>query len=231
MRRHLAVFLLALTTSLFHSGLYAEERPLINVSAEGSIKTKADMALISIDIHASELDADTARNKTDQQVKRLLKVLKDYEVKEGSLDTSQTTIHTEYDYNVKPKQLLAYRANRNISFGLTNLNQLEKLVKAVSQLEQATLNHIQFSVQDNRYWEDSALSHALQLAKSKAELIAQEFGVELASIYRVTHQVNRTQQPVFARAMSLEMDKSAANTYQQKDLEVSAFVEVSFNFK
>ena len=223
--------LLVVFFSLHHSALLADEPPLISVSAEGIIKTKTDMALISIDIHASELEAATARSKTDQQVKRLLKILQDYQLKESSLDTSQTTIYTEYDYNVKPKQLTGYRANRHISFALIDLKQLEKLIQAISKLEQATLNQIQFSVQDKHYWEDSALSNALQLAKAKAELIAQELGVELAGLYRVTHQVNRSSQPVFARAMALEMDNSEANTYQQKELEVNAFVDVSFNFK
>lgn len=230
MRTILSLFFL-LVFSLHHSILSADERPLISVSAEGVIKTKADMALISIDIHASELEAGTARNKTDQQVKRLLKLLKDFEVKEGSLDTSQTTIYSEYDYNVKPKQLTGYRANRHVSFALIELEQLEKLIQVVSKLEQSALNQIQFSVQDNRFWEDSALSHALQLARSKAELIAQELGVELAGIYRVSHQVNRSSQPVLARAMALEMDKSVSNTYQQKELEINAYVDVSFSFK
>jgi uncharacterized protein YggE len=73
-----------------HTSLYAEDRPLIHVSAEGSIKTKPDMAQIYIDIQSSETDAEKARNNTDQQVKKLLKLLKDFEIKEGSLDSSQT---------------------------------------------------------------------------------------------------------------------------------------------
>lgn len=221
-----------ITVSWFMSPLVsADERPLISVSAEGLVKTKADMALVHLNIDASELDAASARSKTDEQVKHLLALLKSFELKDGSLDSSQTTIYTEYDYNVKPKQLLAYRANRTISFSLTNLKQLEKLVKSISEIQLVTLNRIQFSVQDERYWEDAALSNALQLAKSKAELIAEELGVELRGLYRVTHQVSRSAPPVLARAMSMEMDKSSSNTYQQKDLELTAFVDVSFNFK
>ena len=172
-----------------------------------------------------------ARDKTDQQVKRLLELLQDFGLKEGSLDSSQTTIYTEYDYNVKPPQLLAYRANRSVSFALIKLDQLEKLIKAVSQIELANFNQIQFSVQDMRAWEDAALKHALQLAKSKAELIAKEMNVKVTGMHRVTHQVNRSSAPVFARAMMLEKDMSESSSYEQKDLEVNAFVDVSFIFK
>lgn len=228
-RYYLPFFILAL--SLFQSISYAEERSLISVSAEGSVKTKADMALININIQASELSADIAREKTDQQVKALLKKLKDFSIKDGSLDSSQTTIYAEYDYNIKPRQLLAYRANRTVSFALVELAQLEELIQAVSKIQQASLNQIQLTVQNNRSWEDLALKEALQLAKSKAELIANEMSVKLTGIHRVSHQVNRATPPVFARAMMIEKDMGASNTYEQKELEVNAFVDVSFTFK
>jgi uncharacterized protein YggE len=217
--------------ALFQTAVQAEERPLIHVSAEGSVKTKPDMALINIDIQAAELEAEKARSKTDQQVKKLLKLLKDFELHEGSLDSSQTSIHAEYDYNEKPRQLTGYRASRQISFGLTNLTQLEALVNAVSKIELASLAHIQFSVKDPRYWEDAALSQAIESARNKAELIARELEVQLAGIYRVSHQTQRQSAPVYARAMMMEMDKSAGSSYEQKELEVNTFVEISFNFK
>jgi uncharacterized protein YggE len=111
------------------------------------------------------------------------------------------------------------------------MTQLEKLVKAVSQIDLASLGHIQFTIQDPRYWEDAALSQAIQIAKSKAELIAQELEVQLAGVYRVTHHTQRNSSPMLARAMMMEMDKSAASTYEQKELEINAMIEVGFNFK
>lgn len=230
MKRH-SLLLFFLVLSLVHFSVQAGEPSVINIGAEGIVKTKADTALINIDINAAELNADKARHITDQQVSKLLSLLKEFDLKEGSLDSSQTSIYTEYDYNVKPRQLLAYRANRNVSFALVKLEQLESLVKAVSQLEHASLNQIQFSVEDIRAWEDTALKHALQIAKSKAEIIAKEMSVKLTGIHRVTHQVNRSSPPVFARAMMLEKDMGASGTYEQKDLEVTAYVDVSFTFK
>lgn len=223
--------ILTLFIALFSASLLASDIPLINISAEGQVKTKADMANIQLSIQAIELDANQARSKADEQVKRLLSQLKKFTLKEGSLDSSHTSIHQQYDYSAQPRKLLGYQASRQVSFELSDLKQLESLIKAVSQLEYTSLNNIQFSVKDERYWEDSALSNALQLAKAKAEIIAQEMGVELAGLYRVNHQVNRSGRPGLMRSMmATEMDKSSNETYEQKDIDLSAFVEVSFKF-
>ncbi len=209
----------------------AEEPPLINVSAEGIVKAKTDIARMHLDIISSELDAAAAREKTDIQMKKLLKLLKKYDIKEGSLDSSQTSISADYDYNVQPRKLIAYRANRSISFTLTNLSQLENVIQEVSKLDLVSMQQAQFSVQEERYWQDLALKAAIELAKEKAALMAQALNVQLDGLYRVTHQVNRINQPVYARSMEMKMDHVNDGSYEQKDLEISAYVDLAFRFK
>tara|TARA_R110002167_G_scaffold119566_9_gene296912 strand:- start:308 stop:994 length:687 start_codon:yes stop_codon:yes gene_type:complete len=224
--RQILISLLLISISVFS---IADDKSLININAEGKVKAQPDMAIFKLTIQTTELDAQQAHNKIDAQVKVLLKKLKRYTVKEGSLDSSQTTIQAEYDYSIKPKQLLGYRVSRQVSFNLTDLKLLDSLAETVSKLDYTNLNNIQFSVQDTQYYEDLALINAIQLAKQKAELIANEFGVNLGKLYKVSHQVNQNSPPIFARAMAMEgsMLKSDS-TYEQKDLEMRAFIEASF---
>ena len=226
--RQLLIATLLITLSIFTQ---ANDKQTINIHAEGKIKTKADMADFSLTLQTTELDANKAHSKVDSQVKDLLKHLNKYALKEGSLDTSQTSIHGEYDYNLKPKKLLAYRASRQVSFSLTDLKQLDSLVTDLSKLDYTSINNIQFSVQDTQYLSDLALINAIQTAKQKAELIANEFGVELGKIDRVSHQVSQGSPPVFARAMSMEMDMAKSSSYEQKEIEMNAFIDVSFLIK
>ncbi len=209
----------------------AKEVPSININAEGKVKTHPDMAVFYLNIETSALDASAAHSKIDSQVKDLLKRLKKFDVKEGSLDSSQTSIQAEYDYNIKPKKLLGYQASRQVTFNLTNLKQLDDIVSHLSNLANTNVNNIQFSVQDPQYFEDLALINAIQIAKQKAELIANEFNVELAGLNKVSHQVSHSAPPVFARAMKMDLASDQSSSYKQKDIEVSAFVEVSFRLK
>jgi uncharacterized protein YggE len=227
MRQFLILFLL-LSISIFTQ---ASEKPIININAEGKVKTHPDMAVFHLTLQTTELDANKAHNNIDSQVKELLKHIKKFDVKEGSLDSSQTSIQAEYDYNIKPRKLLGYSASRQLTFNLINLKQLDSLVANLSKLDYTNLNNIQFSVQDIQYYEDLALINAIQIAKQKAELIANEFGVELGGVNKISHQVNQNSPPVFARAMAMKMDMAETNSYEQKDIEMSAIIEVSFQTK
>ena len=228
MRQILITFLL-FSISVF---CLASEKSLINISAEGKVKAQPDMAIFNLSIQTTELDAQQAHNRIDSQVKTLLKKLKKFDVKEGSLDSSQTSIQAEYDYSIKPKQLLGYRVSRQVSFNLIDLKQLDSLATTVSKLDHTNLNNIQFSVQDAQYFEDLALINAIQLAKQKAELIANEFGVDIGKLSSVSHQVSQNSPPIFARAMAMEDSMLKSNSsYEQKDLEMRAFIEVSFELK
>ena len=201
------------------------------VSQASEIPTRPDMAIFSLSVQTTELEANEAHRKIDSQVKDLLKHLKKFKIKDGSLDSSQTSIQADYNYNVKPKQLLGYRASRQISFNLIDLKELDSLVSQLSQLNYTNLNNIQFTVQDSQYYEDLALINAIQIAKQKAELIANEFGVELGQPYKISHQVSQNSPPVFARAMAMELASAKTSSYEQKDIEMSAFIEVSFQLK
>jgi len=228
MRQILISFLL-ISMSMF---AFANEKSLININAEGKVKAQPDMAIFRITIQTTELDAQQAHNKIDSQVKDLLKKLKKYNVKDGSLDSSQTSIQAEYDYDMKPKQLLGYRVSRQVSFNLIDLKQLDSLATTVSKLDFTNLNNIEFSVQDTQYYEDLALINAIQIAKQKAELIANEFGVNLGKLKNISHQVNQNSPPIFARSMAMEDSMLKGNSsYEQKEIEMRAFIEVSFEIK
>ncbi|MFT6907905.1 MAG: hypothetical protein ACJAS1_004593 [Oleiphilaceae bacterium] len=224
--RQVLIFFLLISTSIFTQ---ASEQPLININAEGKVKIHPDMAVFNLTVQTTELDANKAHRKIDSQVKELLKRIKKFDVKESSLDSSQTSIQAEYDYSIKPKRLLGYKASRQVSFNLIELKQLDSIVADLSKLDYTNLNNIQFSVQETQYYEDLALINAIQIAKQKAELIANEFGVELGRLNKISHQVKQNSSPVFARAMSMEMAKTSS--YEQKDIEMNAFIEVSFLIK
>lgn len=227
--RQILITILLISISVF---AFASEKSLININAEGKVKAQPDMAVFTITIQTTEIDAQQAHNKIDSQVKDLLKKLKKFAVKEGSLDSSQTSIQAEYDYNIKPKQLLGYRVSRQVSFNLIDLKQLDSLATTVSKLDFTSLNNIEFSVQDTQHYEDLALINAIQIAKQKAELIANEFGINLGKLKNISHQVNQNASPIYARAMTMEGSMLKSNSsYEQKEIEMRAFIEVSFEIK
>lgn len=209
----------------------ANEVPQIQINAQGSVKVKPDMASFNLSIGIVDFQSENALQGVEKEVSRILKLLKKYDIEEASLDSSQTSLQAEYDYSQNPRVLLGYRANRQVTFNLTKLEQLEKVINDIGKSSITEINHIQYTVKDAEKYENQALKNAITIAQSKAALIAQSLGVELSTVLRVNHQVSQNASPVFARAMSMEMDMAKKSTYEQKDIEISTFIDISFGIK
>lgn len=220
-------FFLLFILSVFSITAQAKEVSTIHVSAEGSVKTQPDIATINLSIHSSETDAESAMSAVDKQAKKLIKKIKTYAIKEGSFDSSQTSIQSEYNYNIKPKKLVAYRANRSISFQLSNLEQLEGVINDISQIDLTNINNVSFSVQEMQKFEDIALANAIDIAKQKARLIAAALDIEIKGIHRVNHLV-RNVSPTYARMLASDMNMERKSSYEQKDIEVNTNIEIEF---
>lgn len=217
---------LSLLLLLCQAFAYAGEPATILISAEGSVKSQPDAAIIRLNTQSSELEADKAMKRVDQRIKKLLQKLTHYSIKQGSLDSSQVSIQPEYNYKTKPRTLIAYNAHREVSFHLIDLSQLEQLISDISKLDSIAINNVSFTMQDMSSLENKALINAINTAKEKASLIAENLNVDIKGIYKVNHQV-RHGQPVYAR-LNAEMDMAKSNTYMQKDIDVRTTINIEF---
>ena len=76
-------------------------------------------------------------------------------------------------------------------------------------------------------YEDIALANAINIAKQKANLIAEELDIEIKGIHRVNH-LARHASPTYARMLSSDMNMERKSSYEQKDIEVNSNIEIEF---
>jgi len=223
---------LTLATLAFSTVAHAEnDLPLIHVSAEGKATAQPDQAELHLDFIAKHFEVEQAREAVDDQVKTLLKKLNRFELDTSSLDSSQTHIYPQYDYQNKQRQFIGYQVNRSVSFVLKKLEQLEDLVQAITESQVTQLNQIQFGLSDPEFTKAEALSNAIRNSRTIAQQLAEGYEVQLGGIHRASHST--TQSPRMMKTMMLQemAADSAQSSYQQKDLEFKANVEVDFRFK
>jgi len=226
--KYLCIVVLTFTT-LAHA---EPERPLIHVNAEGKSSAQPDQVELALDFSATHLEVEPARKKVDQHVKALLNKLKTFELDTSSLDSSQTNIYPQYDYRNNQRQFLGYQVNRKISFTLKRLEQLENLIKVITESKVSKLTQMQFGLSDSELYQTEALVNAIQNSRAIAHLIAENYDVKLGPIHTVKHRT--TQNRGVNRAMMMESamasDSSSEPSYQQKDLEFKANVDAAFTF-
>lgn len=208
-----------------------DESSFINVIAEGKASAKPDQAELQLTFTSTHLKVDQARSAVDQQVNNLLERLKLFTLGTASLDSSQTQIHPQYDYRNQQKLFIGYQVNRNVSFILNDLQQLEPLIQAITESKLSRLNQIRFGLNNPSLIKEEALADAIQKSRLLAKQIADAYEVKLGKIHRVNHRSAPEHNIMRAMSMNAELaSDSAAQTYQQKDLEFKATVEVAFRF-
>ncbi len=228
----LPVLLLALilsATCLAHENTDSN-LPLIEVSTSASAKALPDQAELNITFSSTKLEAEKARKLVDKRVESFLDTLKRYELEENSLDSSQTQVNPKYDYKNGQRQLTGYQVNRELSFKLNDLAQLQNLIELVTVNKASRLGRLDFTLKKPERLKRKALKKAISKAKNKAAIIANNFGVKLGSIYRVSHSdgEHRSAPKMRMMAMKADMSEAESNTYQQKEIEVHASINAAF---
>jgi len=217
---------------LMPATLWAQfEPPLIRVSGTAEAHAAPDQAQFSLHFEAIQLTAQKAREQVDLEISALLDALEGFAIKEKSLDTSQTQIHPQYNYRNNAREFLGYQVSRQAQFILEDLNQMDKLLAALSKSGAARLNPIQFGLSKPNQTQRQALTKAIKRAKKTAQKIAQEFDVKLGKIHSVSLASHNA--PLHPRAKTMMVEMAASDTapsYQQKDLSVSVTVDAAFTF-
>ncbi len=218
----------AATTSVAND---ATPPSLISVNAQGKAKAMPDQAEMHLSFSQEAPKVDQARRTVDNQVRQILKILEDYELASGSLDSSQTNIHPQYHYHQGQQNFRGYQVTRNVRFVLSNLDQLEELIEEISKQEVTRLQHIQLGLSDPGLIRQEALDRAIQHSKQLAQHIAEQYDVNLGPVHQVRYQAQGEHTPPPMAAMRAELAADSAPSYQQKELEFSAHIEVSFTLR
>ncbi len=232
-KRFLFLALLSLTfvLSILATNVTASEQSGIRVSAIGTSSVEPELARINLSFEHTAETADIARDFTSNQVSKLLNSLKGFDIDKESMDSSQVNIAPRYNYQDGERSLEGYQVTRFVNFSLSNLEQLEPLINAITATEVSRVNTIRFDVKDASEAHAIALQNAIEKTKSAAQVIAKSYGAELGQIQYVEHNIEHSDHPAPSsmRAMTMEAKSADSNdTYQIKKIEFKARVSSTF---
>lgn len=227
-----AAFITAAFFTLLATPQAWAEQTGIKVSAIGTAFVKPELAKVHLSFEHTAETADIARDFTSKQVSTLLKSLKDFDIQQDSLDSSQVNISPSYNYKDNKRTLEGYQVTRFVNFSLNNLEQLERMVSAITAAGVSRVNSIQFDVKNTAEAHAIALEDAIEKTKSAARAIANSYNAELGKIQFVEHTIEYSggPKPGPMRAMALEASSDApSDTYQIQNVEFRARVSTTFD--
>jgi uncharacterized protein YggE len=189
------------------------ERPSLNLSAYGEVKTVPDMATISFGVVTEATTAAEAMSQNAARMNQVMAALRRAGIEARDVQTSGLNLSAQYDYvQNEPPRLRGYQANNRVTVIINDLDAVGTTADAVVAAGVNQIDGISFGLKDPTSAENQARQLAVRNLQAKAALYSQALGVPLGGIRSLTEGGGYSPQPprpMYARA---EMAMDARST-------------------
>ncbi len=155
----------------------------VTVVGNGSASGEPDIAVISLGVEALAESVADAREEAARAIAAVAGELREAGVADDDIRTSSFSISPRYDYR-SDRQLLGYRVANTISVTARDLSGVGALIDraAAAGGDAARVDGVSFRVEDASALEREARINAVEDAKAKAALYAEQLGVALGEV-------------------------------------------------
>lgn len=220
-------YLIILLSLLFFTQPNQPNPKVMSISAEGQVELTADIIQFNINLNAMAEQPQKAYETHKQREKALVELLKEYDIQEKEIQYQPISISRINNFPRNDTVGTRFQTSQSVSLKLDDFDIYEKIQIGLIENDFDSFSG-QFVSSESEQGKDEALRKAIQTAKEKAGLIAQETGVILGEIHRInySHNVNV---PMSRRSAAMEMQASSDQLMQfEPTVTVSAMVSIDF---
>lgn len=182
------VFIVALLPALAAAD---ETRRTIRVVGEGKAMAPPDMARVQVGVVTEAATAADALASNNKAMEKVLATLKQHEIADKDVQTSQFTIHPVYQrepQNRSQPQVVGYRVSNLVRVQVRKLDNLGVALDALVQAGSNQVNSISFDVANPTPVLDQARREAIANAQHRAQIYATAAGVRLGKVQTVSEE-------------------------------------------
>ncbi|MDZ7853583.1 MAG: SIMPL domain-containing protein [Halomonas sp.] len=242
----IAALVIAGSPPMLSNALAAEMPSRLEVQAEAELHVVPDRATLSAQLwehtpaiaqrkeSANDPDAlREARDRLEARAASLIRALEEMGLEReaihaGSLNVQLEHLPGERRAEGEQETLIRTRLQRPVRLQLDDLEQLPRLLDALTEAGVDALDGVSYDLSDRDAATDEALIKALEKARHKASLMAETLDIELGEVITVSE----TRSPIFQprmMAMSADARESAPRAeYRPGTISIEAGVSVSW---
>ena len=198
------------------------DRPALNLSAYGEVKTAPDMATISFGVVTEATTAAEAMSQNAARMNQVMAALRRAGIEARDVQTSGLNLSAQYDYvQNEPPRLRGYQASNQVTVIINDLTRVGTTADAVVAAGVNQINGIGFGLKDPTSAENQARQIAVRNLQAKAALYADALGVRLGGIRSLSEGGGYAPRPQlqYARA-EMAMDSSGSTPVAAGELTV-----------
>ncbi|MEK7060078.1 MAG: SIMPL domain-containing protein, partial [Patescibacteria group bacterium] len=221
----------------------------ITFSGHGEVSAVPDIANVYFTISKDAKTVKEAQALVAVIEKKSLDFLKENNVLEKDIKTSNASFYPKYEYKYDTKVLIpctqyscpptpgknvitGYTASESITVKVRNTDDVGKIMQGLGALGVSDLSGPNFSIDNEDSLKAEARKKAIDDAKSKAKVLAKDLGIRLGKITSFNESGNYPS-PMYDRAMSLSVAKesSAPAIIPKGENTISSDVSITYEIR
>lgn len=164
----------------------------ITVSGTGEVLAVSDIASLYINLSKEGKTAKEAQDLLNVEIEKVLKYLKNQNITEKDIKSEYGGLNPKYSYEqiaclsypcpTKDPKIIGYTATQSITVKVRLVDSASEIRTGLADIEVTNISGPTFSIDDEEGFKDEARSKAIQDAREKAKVLADDLGVRLGKI-------------------------------------------------
>lgn len=202
----------------------------VSFTGEGKVKATPDTARVEIGVVTEGKDTITIQNENSSKMNAIIKFLKEREIGEADIKTSNYSLSPKYDYNKGKSSLVGYVLNQNLTVTARNLDKIGEILDGAVSSGANRIDSVSLFVDKPEELKNKAREEAVKAAWEKASLISKTAGFRLGRLVGFSES-SAGEPPVYFEAMTAKGGGAPAPQIEPGSQEIKINVTLTYLLK
>jgi len=160
-------------------GVAVRDRDTISVQGMGKVDSTPDLAIINLGVQTETSEVRVGQDENTRKMNAITKMLKDQGIADKDIKTGQYSVYPRYNWDDGKQELAGYTINQSVTVKVRDLDNVGEVLAQAGDLGANQVGGIQLTIDNPESLQDEARSKAIQDAKDKAKVLADELGLRI----------------------------------------------------
>jgi uncharacterized protein len=197
----------AISITAIVMSLKTNNQDRFSVVGSGTVYAKADIANIEVGLKtATRKTAAEATTESTDKMNKITAELTKLGMADKDIKTSNYTLSPVYNWNnAKGQELVGYEVTQTLTLKIRDLSKISDVIFKTTEQGANQVGNINFTIDDEFALKNQAREMAINKAKEKAMLIANQSGMKLGKVTSVYENADQVTSPVIYSNAKLDM--------------------------
>lgn len=174
-----------------NKSLEIQNQNQITVSGQGKVYAKPDVAIVSLGVNTTGATvAAVTKNNTDE-MNAVIGAIKALKIDEKDIQTTNYNLSPLYNYTEKLGSVFqGYTLSQNIDVKIRDFTKIGDVLSQATLKGANLVGGLQFTIDNPEQFKEQARAKAIAQAKSNAQNLAKESGIDLGKLINVYESSN-----------------------------------------